>query len=229
LRCAPKKRTNPLLRESKFGSRYQKWVEKVPVPFLYHLALRPNHLSITGLFFSLLTIPAYSYSLWLGGIGVLVSGAIDSLDGELARKSKQQTRSGAFLDSILDRYSDFFAVFGIWLYFSFNPINNIQILISALLFLFLTGSFLVSYSRARGEGLGMSVSVGYFGRAERVITLGIGSIITDLLAVIFPSQTWAADHLFFVAILFLLTLGTHFTALQRILFLFTRLDNSPRG
>ncbi len=181
-----------MLRESKFGSRYLDWIEKVPVPFLYRLALKPNHLSIIGLFFSLLTIPAYGYSLWLGGIGVLVSGAIDSVDGGLARRTKQQTRSGAFLDSVLDRYSDFFAVFGIWLYFSFNPPNNGKLLITALLFLFLTGSFLVSYSRARGEGLGLSVSVGYFGRAERVVTLGIGSIITDLLIAIFPSQTWAA-------------------------------------
>jgi CDP-diacylglycerol---glycerol-3-phosphate 3-phosphatidyltransferase len=215
-----------LLRESKFGSRYLDWIEKVPVPFLYRLALKPNHLSIIGLFFSLLTIPVYAYSLWLGGIGVLVSGAIDSMDGGLARRTKQQTRSGAFLDSVLDRYSDFFAVFGIWLFFSFNPPNNGKLLITALLFLFLTGSFLVSYSRARGEGLGMSVSVGYFGRAERVVILGIGSIITDLLMAIFPSQTWAADHLFFVAILFLLTIGTHYTALQRIRFLLNSLDNS---
>jgi CDP-diacylglycerol---glycerol-3-phosphate 3-phosphatidyltransferase len=217
-----------LLRESKLGNRYLKWVKKVPVPILSHLALKPNHLSVTGLFFSLLTIPAYCYSLWLGGIGVLVSGAIDTLDGGLARNDNQQTRSGAFLDSVLDRYSDFFSVFGIWLYFSINPPNNFQILISALLLLFLTGSFLVSYSRARGEGLGISVSMGYFGRAERVITLGIGSIISDLLTVIFPTQTWAANHLFFIALLLLLSLGTHFTALQRILFLFNRLDNSSK-
>ena len=212
-----------MLRESRFGSRYLKWVEEVPVPFLYHRALKPNHLSIIGLFFSLLTIPAYSYSLWLGGIGVLVSGAIDTVDGGLARKADHQTRSGAFLDSVLDRYSDFFAIFGIWLYFTFNSINNRQILITALLFLFLTGSFLVSYSRARGQGLGLSVEVGYFGRAERVITLGIGSIMSDLLIIIFSSQTWAVDHLFFIAILLLLAVGTHLTALKRILYLFRNL------
>lgn len=217
-----------MLRESKFGIHYLDWVEKVPVPFLYRLALTPNQLTVIGLFFSLLTIAAYSYSLWLGGIGVLVSGAIDSADGGLARRTKQQTRSGAFLDSVLDRYSDFFSVFGIWFYFLFNPVNKGQILITALLLLFLTGSFLVSYSRARGEGLGLSVSVGYFGRAERVITLGIGSILTDLLSAVFPSQTWAVDHYFFIAILFLLTLGTHFTALQRIRFLLNNLDNPSK-
>jgi CDP-diacylglycerol---glycerol-3-phosphate 3-phosphatidyltransferase len=215
-----------LLRESRFGRRYLKWLEEVPVPRLYHLAITPNQLSIIGLFFSLLCIPAYSYSLGLGGIGVLISGAIDTLDGSLARKGSQQSPSGAFLDSVLDRYSDFFAIFGIWLYFLFNPINNRQLLITSLLFLFLTGSFLVSYSRARGEGLGLSVSVGYFGRAERIITLGVGSIITDLLVFFFPTLTWAADRLFFIAILLLLTVGTHLTALRRIYFLFKNLDNS---
>ncbi len=217
-----------MLRKSRFGTRYLRWVEEVPVPFLYHLALTPNHLSITGLVLSLLTIPAYSYSLWLGGVGVLVSGVIDTLDGGLARKAGQQTRSGAFLDSVLDRYSDFSAIFGIWLYFLFHPIHHQNNLITALLFLFLAGSYLVSYSRARGEGLGLSVSVGSFGRAERVIILGLGSILNDLLTILLPTQTWASDHLFFISILLLLTIGTHLTALQRLHFIFNSLKNTSK-
>lgn len=213
-----------MLRESRIGRLYLKWIEEVPVPFLTQRSLKPNHLSITGLIFSLLSIPAYSYSLWLGGVGVLVSGAIDTLDGCLARKANQQSPSGAFLDSIFDRYSDFFAIFGIWLFFLSNPVHNYSLLINVLLLLFLTGSFLVSYSRARGEGLGLPVSVGYFGRAERVITLGAGSLVTDLLIILFPDQTWASDHLFFIALLLFLAVGTHLTALRRILFVLKNLD-----
>ena len=216
-----------MLRETKLGKRYLKWIEDIAVPFCSRLALKPNTLTFIGLFFSLLTIPAYMYSLWLGGIGVLVSGAIDSMDGGLARKAGQKTRSGAFLDSVLDRYSDFFAVFGIWLYILLNPIDHPN-LISALLFLFLSGSFMVSYSRARGEGLGLSMSKGYLGRAERVIALGFGSILSDLFIVIFPSQAWAVNYLFFIVLLFLLALGTHLTALQRILYLFNNLNSSPK-
>jgi phosphatidylglycerophosphate synthase len=217
-----------LLRESRIGRRYLKWIEEVPVPYLYRLTIKPNHLSIIGFFFSLLCIPAYGYSLWLGGIVILTSGAVDTVDGSLARKGLQQTHSGAFLDSVLDRYSDFSAVFGIWLHFLFEPVNNHQVMITALLFLFLTGSFLVSYSRARGEGLGLSTSRGCFGRAERVITLGVGSIITDLLVLFFPTQHWAANRLFFIAVLLLLTIGTHLTALQRIHLLFKNLNNSKQ-
>jgi CDP-diacylglycerol--glycerol-3-phosphate 3-phosphatidyltransferase len=216
-----------LLRETKLGKRYLKWIEDIAVPFCSRLALKPNTLTFIGFFFSLLTIPAYMYSLWLGGIGVLVSGAIDSMDGGLARKAGQKTRSGAFLDSVLDRYSDFFAVFGIWLYILLNPIDHPK-LISALLFLFLSGSFMVSYSRARGEGLGLSMSKGYLGRAERVIALGFGSILSDLFIVIFPSQPWAVNYLFFIVLLFLLALGTHLTALQRIFYLFNNLNSSPK-
>jgi CDP-diacylglycerol--glycerol-3-phosphate 3-phosphatidyltransferase len=216
-----------LLRETKLGKRYLKFIEDFAVPFCSRLSIKPNALTFIGLFLSLLTIPAYRYSLWLGGIWVLVSGAIDTMDGGLARRAGQKTKSGAFLDSVLDRYGDFFAVFGIWLFMLSHAIAHPN-LISALLFLFLSGSFMVSYSRARGEGLGLSVSKGYLGRAERVIALGVGSILNDLLIGIFPSQAWAVNYLFFIVLLLLLALGTHITALQRIHFLFKNLDNSTK-
>lgn len=207
-----------MLRESRLGSRYLKCVEDGPVSFFHRLGVKPDHLTYLALLISFLTIPAFFHSLWLGGLGVLLSGAIDTMDGGLARKANQKTRSGAFLDSVLDRYGDFFAVFGIWLFF-LKHLSRQSALVTALLFFFLIGSFMVSYSRARGEGLGLSISIGFFGRAERVVCLGLGSILNDLLIFAFPSQTWLADHLFFIALLVLLTLGTHLTALQRILYL----------
>ena len=207
-----------MLRESRLGSRYLKCVEDGPVSFFHRLGVKPDHLTYLALLISLLTIPAFFHSLWLGGLGVLISGAIDTMDGGLARRADQKTRSGAFLDSVLDRYSDFFAVFGIWLFF-LKHLPRQSALVTALLFFFLIGSFMVSYSRARGEGLGLSISIGFFGRAERVVCLGLGSILNDLLILAFPSQAWLADHLFFIALLVLLTLGTHLTALQRILYL----------
>ena len=193
-------------------------MEDGPVSFLHRLGVKPDHLTYLALLISFLTIPAFFHSLWLGGLGVLISGAIDTMDGGLARKANQKTRSGAFLDSVLDRYGDFFAVFGIWLFF-LKHLSRQSALVTALLFFFLIGSFMVSYSRARGEGLGLSISIGFFGRAERVVCLGLGSIFNDLLILAFPSQTRLADHLFFIALLVLLTLGANLTALQRILYL----------
>jgi CDP-diacylglycerol---glycerol-3-phosphate 3-phosphatidyltransferase len=207
-----------LFRESKLGLWYLKWVEKVPIPLFARLAFKPNHLTFLAFFLSLMTIPAYLYALWLGGIGVLLSGIADTLDGGLARRTHQNTKSGAFLDSVLDRYSDFFMTLGIWFYFLTHP-HPLQRWITFLLFLFLSGSFLVSYSRARGEGLGLSVSVGFFGRAERIVLLGAGSIINDVFQGFFPSQVWLTNDGLIVPLLVLLTIGTHLTAFQRISYL----------
>jgi CDP-diacylglycerol--glycerol-3-phosphate 3-phosphatidyltransferase len=200
------------------GNRYLKWIENVPVPFFSRLTLKPDHLTALALFFAFLTLPAFGYSLWLGGIGILLSGALDTLDGSLARRSNRPTRAGAFLDSVLDRYSDFLALFGIWLYFLIHSPDQL-ILITAILFFCLLGSFMVSYTRARGEGLGLSVTEGFWGRAERVVALGSGCLLDDFFSVAFPGRTWAADHFFIIALLILLTLGTHLTALRRIRYL----------
>jgi CDP-diacylglycerol--glycerol-3-phosphate 3-phosphatidyltransferase len=167
-----------LLRESKIGGRYLKWIEKTPVPFLSRRSF-------------------------------------DTLDGSLARRSGRNSKAGAFLDSVLDRYSDFFYLFGIWVYFLVHRGSQVVLLTAVLFFAFL-GFFMVSYSRARGEGLGLSVSEGIFGRAERVLCLGMGCILNDLLIGFFPGSNWLGDHRVIISLLILLTLGTHWTALQRI-------------
>lgn len=204
-----------MLRDSKLGTSYLKWIQTNPLPFFYRLSVKPNQLTFLALGISVLTVPAYLYSLWLGGIGVLISGLVDTLDGGLARLSNQKTNAGALLDSVFDRYSDFLALLGIWLFFQFHPIPW-QVLVTPLLFLLLSGSFMVSYTRARGEGLGKTASLGFFERAERVVCLGAGSIINDLLIHLFPSSIWLREEWFFLALLAFLGLGSHFTALQRI-------------
>jgi phosphatidylglycerophosphate synthase len=207
-----------VLRESKLGNWYIKWVEEIPVPFLSRLSCKPNHLTLSAFIISLLTLPAFLYSLWLGGLGILLSGAFDTLDGSLARKSNQKTKVGAFLDSVLDRYADFLSLFGIWLYFLIHRERQLVLLTAVLFFAFL-GFFMVSYTRARGEGLGLSMTEGMFGRAERILCLGLGCILNDILGVLFPKTTWFGNHLFIISLLILLTLGTHWTALQRIRYL----------
>jgi CDP-diacylglycerol---glycerol-3-phosphate 3-phosphatidyltransferase len=207
-----------LIRESKLGQWYLIWVEEVPVPILARMAFKPNHLTCLGFLFAFLTIPAYRYALWLGGLGGLISGFVDTLDGSLARKMERKTRSGAFLDSVFDRYSDFFMVFGLWLYFQKHP-HPWMSFITPTLFFYLSGSFLVSYSRARGESLGLSSSIGFFSRGERVLVLGVGSIVNDLIMRFLPVPIGMPPDWPLLFILILLTLGTHLTALQRIIHL----------
>jgi phosphatidylglycerophosphate synthase len=208
-----------LLRESKLGAYYLKWVEGGPVAFLARIGgLKPNHLTFSGFLCSLLTLPAFGYSLWLGGIVLLLSGLMDTMDGSLARMTNQKSPAGAFLDSVLDRYSDFFMVVGVWLYFQRHP-HPWDFLIELFLFLFLSGAFLVSYSRARGEGLGLSVSIGLFGRAERVVLLGSACIANDVIMGLFPPAGGLTRDWLFLLLLVVLTIGAHLTALLRITYL----------
>ncbi len=132
----------------------------------------------------------------LGGLLLVVFGPLDAVDGLLARRSGQQTKFGAFLDSTLDRYSEI-AIFGGLLYYLLETSQFWPVI---LLFLALAGSLMVSYTRARAEALGFECKVGLLTRFERLLLLTIGLLTGWLLPVL-------AALAFFA----------NFTALQRII------------
>jgi CDP-diacylglycerol--glycerol-3-phosphate 3-phosphatidyltransferase len=198
------------------------WVATCPTALLHRTAFQPNHLTFSALFFSVLVIPAYIQSFWLGGLTVLIAGALDTLDGALARKAGRTSPSGAFLDSVLDRISDFFIYLGLWAALYLRA-PNLFLWVTLLIFFCIQGSYLVSYARARGEGLGVSTSVGLFGRAERLVTLGVGSIVNDLLRLVWPQRPWLEQQGFILGLLLLLALGVHLSALQRMVYVFRQL------
>lgn len=211
-----------VLRESKLGQRYLHWVGQVPVPLLHRLDFRPNQLTLLALLFSLLILPAYVHSLGLGGVSLLLAGALDTLDGSLARRTGRQSAAGAFLDSVFDRTSDFLMHLGIWVYFRVH-LPTLLTPATLLLFFHLHGSFLVSYARARGEGLGLSTSAGLWGRGERILALGLGSLFFELPPRIWPGADWAQNQLGFLVLLGLLVVGVHCSAARRIQFLYRNL------
>jgi phosphatidylinositol phosphate synthase len=108
-----------------------------------------------------------------GGL-VFVSGIADVLDGEVARATHSADARGAFLDSTLDRFTEFFAFVGIA--YSFASGWRVLAVVVAL-----GGSLLVSYTRARGESLGVLCKLGVMQRAERMLLLGLGSILDPAL------------------------------------------------
>jgi len=116
----------------------------------------------------------------LGGILVLVAGLFDLLDGALARFTEQTTKFGAILDSVADRISEAAILCGLLIWY----IPQGASLEIVLIFAVLIGSFLVSYIRARAEGLGWQCQVGLFTRAERVIVLVIGLLINQIFIVL---------------------------------------------
>lgn len=139
--------------------------------------ITPNALTLMNL--AVNTIAAYviaSGHFLLGGLLIFVAGLFDLLDGALARFTRQTTKFGAILDSVADRISEAAILCGLLIWYIPRE-ANLEIM---LIFIVLIGSFLVSYIRARAEGLGWQCQVGLFTRAERVIVLAIGLLINQI-------------------------------------------------
>ena len=182
-------------------SRYRDTVRTWTDPIgraLFRMRLRPNHLTLLGLGVSLLAAAAFvSGHTRLGGVLLLLAGLFDFFDGALARVSGQVTPFGAFLDSVIDRYSDIVVLLGIVVFFAGMPHARGALVAMAGL----VGSVMVSYTKARAESIGVSCNVGVMERPERMICLIAGALL-DLLE---PA-------------LWVLAVLANVTALQRIAF-----------
>lgn len=154
--------------------------EKILDPFcqiLVHTKASPDILSVIGLLFAgaaCITI-ALGHIVY-GGCLVLMSGAFDVFDGTFARKFGLETEFGAFFDSFIDRYSEAVILFGI-LYYATIEQQHVLILLTFVSF---AGSVMVSYSRARAEGLGISCEIGPGDRAARFIILILMLLLNQL-------------------------------------------------
>lgn len=148
------------------------------VRILSKSGITPNTLTFVNLALNIIAayVIAVGYFL-LGGVLVLVAGIFDLLDGALARFNKQTTRFGAILDSVVDRISEAAILCGLLIWYIPQEEAGLEIV---LIFTVLVGSFLISYIRARAEGLGWQCQVGLFTRAERVIVLAIGLLVNQI-------------------------------------------------
>lgn len=117
-----------------------------------------------------------SGALLAGGAVMLVASGLDMLDGALARATARATPAGALLDSTLDRVSEAAVLAGVLLY----ALDRDDDTLAALSFVAVAGSLLVSYVRARVEGLGAKLTDGLFTRAERVVVLGVALLVGAL-------------------------------------------------
>ena len=150
------------------------YVENPVVRLLRLLGLNPNLVTIVGLLIS--GVGAYFISAgqwWIGGLVVLFAGIFDLFDGALARATNSVSRFGALLDSTVDRVSEAVVLLGLLAYYLSTDDDVGSILVYAAII----GSIMVSYLRARSEGLGIDCRVGVMTRPERVALVGIGLIV----------------------------------------------------
>lgn len=161
---------------------------------LHRLRVSPNLLTFAGIVFGGLSGLAFARSrLLLAGTLLILSGVSDMLDGALARACGEGTRFGSFIDSVSDRFTEALVFAGIAWHLRERP--ELLVVIAAL-----AGSFLVSYTKARAEALGVSCEVGLMERPERIILLVAGALLDQL-----------------VPVLWVLATLTMFTAAQRVL------------
>jgi len=170
--------------------------------------LTPNEISTISLFIAGGAGVAYAFrNPALGAIGLIISGAVDMLDGAVARAMGSVTRFGAVYDPVLDRYAEFFVLFGI----GFSGLAAWSWVIFGLF-----GMVMASYTRARAESAGglESCRAGIAERQEKILLLVIGSFLQPLFS---PAVAFAV---LVVGIL------SHITVVQRLHFTFIRTKGS---
>ena len=144
------------------------------VGILRKTRVTPNILTLIGLAVSGVAGAMIGLDyLLLGGSLVLVSGIFDLLDGPLARATGRATKFGAVLDSVCDRLGEAAVLFGLLVLY----LDHHSFWEPVLVYSTLVTSVLVSYVRARAEGLGLKCEVGIFTRAERVVVLALALIV----------------------------------------------------
>ncbi|MCK4307058.1 CDP-alcohol phosphatidyltransferase family protein [candidate division WOR-3 bacterium] len=165
--------------------------------------VHPNLLTFIG--FLITGVASFFYArgiFWLGGIILLVGGLFDTLDGEVAKLTGRESKFGAFLDSCIDRYSDFVILFGMFLWYM--PLRVPTILVLLAMF----GSYIISYTRARAESLGCECKVGLGERAFRIVLLVVGSFFGPKI---------------FIGFLLLFVIITNGTGIYRMLWVWRKL------
>ncbi len=155
-------------------------------------AVNPNLFTTLGFLVSIISAALFvlGYPRW-GGALVLLSGTFDIMDGKVARATNQVTKFGALYDSTLDRYAEVVVFFGLAYFFDRDPSTFLKNLDSSWRMLgviavcmALGGSMMVSYVRARAEGLGLQCKVGIMQRPERIVLLGFGALIHEIALMI---------------------------------------------
>ena len=143
--------------------------------------IHPNVLTFLGLLINI-------WAAWLFALGefraaglvVIGAGLFDMVDGRVARATDQVTRFGGFFDSVLDRYSDLALYMGLLVYYA--DINrNKYIVLTAIV---MTGSVMISYTRARAENAIPRCKVGFLERPERIVLIIIGALFDHMAAVL---------------------------------------------
>ena len=169
---------------------------------LVWLGFTPNTLTLIGFLMNVAVAAILSQGqMRWGAVAFFLASAFDALDGALARRLNRVSRFGAFFDSTMDRLSEAAVFLGLLVWYTGQGAKQEIVLIYATI----VGSLMVSYSRARAEGLGMDCKIGLLTRMERAVVLLVGLLLEQVTIT-----------------LWVMALLANFTALQRMVYVWRR-------
>ncbi|MEM8906663.1 MAG: CDP-alcohol phosphatidyltransferase family protein [Bacteroidota bacterium] len=205
------------------------------IELLIRLGITPNMITSAGLFLNFVAMSILIYGAEFGarddhsylgwaGFTILFAGLFDMIDGRLARVGKMAHPFGALYDSVLDRYSEMVMFLGICYYL----VSHDYFLSSIFAFVAMIGSVMVSYTRARAEGLGVECSVGLMQRPERILLIGLSALFCGIFSAIvggdykifveaLPFQVFETISIFTMP-LTVLAVMSNITALRRLMY-----------
>lgn len=165
--------------------------------------ITPNMLTLFGFVLNVIVaVLLVTGHLVAGGVMIIVAGLFDMLDGALAKITNRVSAFGAFLDSVVDRYSEAVILLGLLLFYYLEA-DAQGLMKVVLIYAILFGSMMISYARARAEALNIHNEVGIMARPERILLLAVGLLFQTVLL---------------LPVLWILAVGTQITALQRIVY-----------
>lgn len=170
----------PSLQTARYALRGKiaRWFEEPASAVLDKLGFTPNLATLTGTAISVgAGVAAADGQFVLAGVLVLVGATFDMLDGGIARRTGQVSNRGALLDSVMDRVSEGALLLGLLIFYTQSASFDQTLIILA--FIAFSGSMMVSYVRARAEGLGMKGTAGFATRPERVVVITVTLLISQ--------------------------------------------------
>jgi len=187
------------------------WMFRIPVRFFIALGITPNMITLGSMLLTVVASIAIAMGHFgFGGWTLLLAFTCDAWDGIVARATNHCTPAGEFFDSTMDRYNDVFTFLGFLFYYRNEP------WMFAITALALVGSSVVSYSRAKGDAVGVNANVGYMQRHERGVWLGVSTAVAPIVAAYMEPGVASPLYHIVAAVMVLMAVLTNITAVWRI-------------
>jgi len=191
--------------------------------FFVRKRLNPNYITALSFGFNAAGCVLFCVGwVFMAGWVILFAGTLDILDGRIARKIGKASKRGAFFDSMLDRYGEILIFLGLAAHLRGS-------ILFPVILLALAGSLMVSYARARAEGLGVICRVGMMQRPERILLLGLGAIFSSVLYMLRGTLGVDAGPYLMGFVLILIAILANYTAFSRMIHVMRELkkDKEP--